>query len=165
MRSFIILSAVALIAMFCTNPVAALSYSDKMRQKQKKKQRSTTGSATTTGGRATANPRKTNGQGEAEKVKKTVLCDIVGKNECEEECGKQMTVKNGQTWTKNKAECVATCAACSLNKAKAQAKGKKTKTKSKAKATSKTTTSKKSSATSKTAKKSSKKPTAGRDGL
>ena len=56
----------------------------------------------------------------------TGLCDIVGKNDCETECGQQMLKDNGQKWTESKAGCVSKCAICAANKAKAKAKGKGT---------------------------------------
>ena len=59
------------------------------------------------------------------------LCDIVGKYDCETECGQQMLKDKGEKWIEAKAGCVKKCKTCAANKAKpnkakAQAKGKGT---------------------------------------
>jgi hypothetical protein len=109
MRTFILLSAVALIATFCTNSVAANQPS---KTKNKK--------GTASGQDMNMNRHTDSGQ------RATGLCDIVGKNDCETECGQQMLKDNGQKWTESKAGCVSKCAICAANKAKAKAKGKGT---------------------------------------
>ena len=111
MRTFILLSAVALIATFCTNSVAA-------NQPSKTKNKKGTASGRDMNRHTDGGQRATTTTGG--------LCDIVGKNDCETECGQQMLKDNGQKWTESKAGCVSKCAICAANKAKGKGTAKGT---------------------------------------